>query len=514
MSQPGPTEELTLPALVGIANRQAAGIIRLRARETVAFNRAKKCHTRRMQHIANTFKRLRPIRTELLRRLAHNHNADPSGARRLPKETLLDIFALAIASSSTMYDSLDVQKNALWTLGHVCSGWRSMIVSIPEFWSNLWTDDSSSPRLEWSSGRRELWELAVSRSSPGPLDILHIGISSEGAQSSLSALVFDTKRLRSISFNVANSFSGDSLVNLVNLEFPLLTTFSLDVESTSGHYVRAPYDNYLFLNAPALENVTLRGIGQIPNLTRSPIHRLSIAEMGDTTALKRAFEIPSLEEIEVWPPWSHRGFTTITSGQNLRRLTVYGRPEFSNICCPGLRMLTIVDNFNPLSTSLPIFLENTQVDTLILEWDSGLPFLLTANPERPMETLSASLIACSERLSILSTHIHTAFASDFYASLTLDSLSTAPLLAPNLTELYLCDDSTMPAPSSFNSTEVVRMVESRPKLRQLGLCAVRSEVSVEEREVIHALKEIEVDRPELTLAVHWGYRWTNVMYNC
>ncbi|KAK0243636.1 hypothetical protein EDD85DRAFT_753725, partial [Armillaria nabsnona] len=47
--------------------------------------------------------------------------------RRLPRETLLQIFALASSDNPTPFD-------APWSLGHVCFTWRSLTRSSPSLW--------------------------------------------------------------------------------------------------------------------------------------------------------------------------------------------------------------------------------------------------------------------------------------------------------------------------------------------------------------------------------------------
>ncbi len=50
--------------------------------------------------------------------------------RRLPRETLLQIFALASSDNPTPFD-------APWSLGHVCFTWRSLTRSSTSLWTNL-----------------------------------------------------------------------------------------------------------------------------------------------------------------------------------------------------------------------------------------------------------------------------------------------------------------------------------------------------------------------------------------
>ncbi|KAK0221295.1 hypothetical protein IW262DRAFT_1372766 [Armillaria fumosa] len=50
--------------------------------------------------------------------------------RWLPRETLLQIFALASSHKTTPFD-------APWSLGHVCHTWRSLTRSSPSLWTNL-----------------------------------------------------------------------------------------------------------------------------------------------------------------------------------------------------------------------------------------------------------------------------------------------------------------------------------------------------------------------------------------
>ncbi|PBK97150.1 hypothetical protein ARMGADRAFT_625206 [Armillaria gallica] len=63
---------------------------------------------------------------------------------RLPPEILSEIFLLLPSSCTEWYDVFDMSRPP-WSLGHVCSSWRSTVVSsCRSIWSNPWIPFSSA----------------------------------------------------------------------------------------------------------------------------------------------------------------------------------------------------------------------------------------------------------------------------------------------------------------------------------------------------------------------------------
>ncbi|KIY73448.1 hypothetical protein CYLTODRAFT_417121 [Cylindrobasidium torrendii FP15055 ss-10] len=526
----------------------------LQRRRTARFKRIERVYAKRSQNTAEKLKRLRRTRDELteLRRTYEDVHAQilpKFKIQHLPHELMVEVFSMAIAESDVLFDSLNVPSHALWILSHVCSGWRAIMLSSPRLWSSLWTDDSEAEgEEEWSPGRAMLWKLALERSYPLPIHVQHIGISPDTIHIAFQVTRQFSKQLETIAINMVGRWSSvvnpstntntdigtgtntdnHSDIGWPKMDLPLLTTFAFEVEVPTLGF-RKTFANLMgFLRAPHLKTVELRGMYFDPRQLLNPTVRRLRVDVSSITSLPLYFRIGSLVEAEIYvsikqsaPP------TNPTTSTSLRRLSVQfeyceGGTFFSWIRCPLLEVLC-VEGCELIPSSLPKFLLDTQVTTLVVH-------IPCSRPEGPLphfaEDLFASIRACSDRLCVLSIHIHPDFASEFYTLLARRDGFLA--VVPNLEELCLYDRARErpfipvqsgilteyvpsppgPDPSAFEIRGLVGMVAARPRLRELVLCAQRSDMSPEMKQVVDDLVGLSNER-DLNFVVHWGYMWIN-----
>ncbi|THU94579.1 hypothetical protein K435DRAFT_798780 [Dendrothele bispora CBS 962.96] len=96
--------------------------------------------------------------------------------RRLPPDILFELFTacldstpvLDLRSSRLTEDSLDI-KSPRWVLGHVCSVWRSVVLSSPSLWSNIKL--SITKKNSTFSSRTLLLGLHLQRTQQRPLSV-------------------------------------------------------------------------------------------------------------------------------------------------------------------------------------------------------------------------------------------------------------------------------------------------------------------------------------------------------
>ncbi|KAK0187615.1 hypothetical protein F5146DRAFT_1141059 [Armillaria mellea] len=83
---------------------------------------------------------------------------------RLPPEILSEIFVLLPPSCTEWYDVFDVSRPP-WSLGHICSSWRSTVVSsCRSIWSNPWIPFSNANGDMELHGPISLLQTALERS--------------------------------------------------------------------------------------------------------------------------------------------------------------------------------------------------------------------------------------------------------------------------------------------------------------------------------------------------------------
>ncbi|SJL04113.1 uncharacterized protein ARMOST_07473 [Armillaria ostoyae] len=169
-----------------------------------------------LQTIESLFIQIRDRREKLLKDLG-SCKALLAPIRHLPRETLLQIFNLA---SSDIPDPLD----APWSLGQVCSTWRSISRSCPSLWTGIYISESNRDCTTFLKKY-----ISLSRDLPIHLT-MDFDPDEEAMSDVVSDLVLHSERWASLEVNT----SGEGLSELLHLaSSPAIKLTSLRI-SLSG----------------------------------------------------------------------------------------------------------------------------------------------------------------------------------------------------------------------------------------------------------------------------------------
>lgn len=191
-----------------------------------------------LQQIESLFIRIRDRREKLLKDLG-SCKALLAPIRRLPRETLLEIFSLA---SSDIPDPLD----APWSLGQVCSTWRSISRSCPSLWTRIriseFNNDCTTFLKKYFSLSRDL-----------PIHLtMEIDPDDEAISDVISDLVLHSERWASLELNM----SGEGLSELLPLASSpaiKLTTLRIRLSGVFQPEIDHAVLNKLFSSSPIRE---------------------------------------------------------------------------------------------------------------------------------------------------------------------------------------------------------------------------------------------------------------------
>ncbi|SJL15323.1 uncharacterized protein ARMOST_18816 [Armillaria ostoyae] len=145
--------------------------------------------------------------------------------RRLPRETLLQIFTLASSHNPTPFD-------APWSLGHVCFTWRSLTRSSPSLWTNLHIPEP------FTKGFTFLKEY-VSLSHDLPVNLSLDERPDERVREILHELLIHSERWSSLKLEMSAGwlcgllcYASFPAVNLTKLHISLVGPFKLSYDQT------------------------------------------------------------------------------------------------------------------------------------------------------------------------------------------------------------------------------------------------------------------------------------------
>ncbi|TFK69340.1 hypothetical protein BDN72DRAFT_616045 [Pluteus cervinus] len=197
---------------------------------------------------------------------------------KLSNELLILIFEFLLTSetSSPAHSIFDLQRMP-WILTHVCSRWRTVVTTSPEFWTNF--------SFIWSDGSKpELLRLCLNRSKARPI---HIKFFHRYDEETLRILSAHSSRWKSLAMDVEmmqpdifEPIRGQlSLLEELNLTVgrsspvPLILTAFSDAPQLNKVALRCPVDSKISLPWQQLrrfegfiESMSPRFLGETPNL--------------------------------------------------------------------------------------------------------------------------------------------------------------------------------------------------------------------------------------------------------
>ncbi|KAJ7291403.1 hypothetical protein C8J57DRAFT_1705014 [Mycena rebaudengoi] len=65
------------------------------------------------------------------------HQSVISVARRIPPEILGEIFLLTLPSQEVAWHKTSCVNSSPWLVGHICSRWRKIALTLPELWTTV-----------------------------------------------------------------------------------------------------------------------------------------------------------------------------------------------------------------------------------------------------------------------------------------------------------------------------------------------------------------------------------------
>ncbi|KAK0207509.1 hypothetical protein IW262DRAFT_535094 [Armillaria fumosa] len=392
-----------------------------------------------LQHIEPLFLKIRDRRDRILQDIAC-YNALLAPIRRLPRETLLQIFGHLSSQSSDIRDGP-------WVLGHVCSTWRKISRSCPSLWTKI--------LISSSCGSSALFNECASLS--GDLSIqLAVDYDPSHTPDRLRALLPHSQRWSSLDLNVR---PGD-LSELLSSISPPLIRLSVVKISVSGDYEpphhRRIVDHNLFSSSPITE-ATLRRLpySYVPLNVRM-LRRFRLCSY-DPAEIRSIFRnAPHLIEIVItmcpppdylniepplpitYPPVFHtslRQLSFFLTWENARRVTKVPL-TLNYITLPALNELQILTSQTQPDGRLPETLEPIEYSRIInLLHRSGCDLTdLTFSIPVPVNSFLIPVLRQSPALQKLDILVDVQTAGDVFLALTL-----AEGQVPNLRKLRIAD---------------------------------------------------------------------------
>ncbi|KAF5315586.1 hypothetical protein D9611_005003 [Ephemerocybe angulata] len=265
--------------------------------------------------------RMREVEEDL-QNLKRSYNA-LSATNSIPPEILSNIFIIHNASIIQTYPATTFQREAFsWIyVAHVCHHWREVALNCGALWSNLLFLKPS------------LTETMLTRSKNSPLTVKLLGHNNPIFEPSLSKILSQTHRLRSV--NLSGNVK-DTLLSNASGSAPLLEELTL---AAFGNLSSKIPMAFLQGGAPSLKAINLKGIeipfwGSLPlgpNLThlRLDLKGLQHAHRPSASAFMKSLEeLPLLQllslsgslPIDTYPKWTSTSSPPIF--RNLRDLFI------------------------------------------------------------------------------------------------------------------------------------------------------------------------------------------------
>ncbi|KAL0947019.1 hypothetical protein HGRIS_013163 [Hohenbuehelia grisea] len=241
---------------------------------------------------------LRAQRDEL-KEYTQRYNCVASGIRNLPVEILVVIFLLLRPNPNDEPSSFDV-RGWPWSLARVCSRWRSVIASTPQFWGKIISTMPPIPRLDTRKSIRhslhvnwiyDLTKTILSRTNDLPLSVTFSPIFMQEHSRSLSLLLSTSSRWREATLNFHPVISSEVPEHFSDIENKLDALETLKVVVDHDYQPIQPKTlNTIFHAAPKLHTAKLVGPSALVYF-QLPWHQLTTLTYEDLEVLPHALDI-------------------------------------------------------------------------------------------------------------------------------------------------------------------------------------------------------------------------------
>lgn len=262
----------------------------------------------------------------------------------LPWDVLSEIFSVLLPFPEEN-DSTDT--NSLpWSLGRVCSSWRSLSNNLPELWSSINIPESSQTTRQDPA---RLLELQLKRSKNHPLTIRIM----KPTPRITRRLMAHSRRWKSLYVFVGEK--KDNIFDPIEGKIPLL-------EELTFLFVRGAYSSLFsgFSRAPRLRKVITSSDGVV----RVPFKGLEYFSGGITGTIHDPLENgPNLQVLRCWEVGRLRiGFgTTTLRHEVLQKLSILNRTfHIRSLILPNLRHLDVAYHPTTLLADVLEFLRNSR----------------------------------------------------------------------------------------------------------------------------------------------------------
>ncbi|KAK0505576.1 hypothetical protein EDD18DRAFT_1129714 [Armillaria luteobubalina] len=371
-----------------------------------------------LRHIEPLFLKIRDRRDRILHDIACSQSL-LAPIRRLPRETLLQIFGHLSSQSSDM-------REGPWVLGHVCSTWRNISRSCP----SLWTKIDISSEYGSSSFFNEFASLS------GDLSIqLSVDYNSKYIPGRLRALLPHSQRWSSLDLNVPPKDLSE-LLSLISVPLIHLSVVNISVSSDytpSRHGVIA--DPNLFSSSPITEATFDRLPYKYLPLNVHMLQRLRACFYSPAEILSIFRNAPDLIElvITMCPPRRYRDVKSPLPMVHisLRQLSfvmtqenaeeVHVSRSWNYITLPTLKEFQILASQTTIDDEFPRWLEDGEYSRIVkLLHRSGCDLTdLTFSIAVPVTSFLIPVLRQSPALEKLDVFIDTDIAGDIFRALTL-----------------------------------------------------------------------------------------------
>lgn len=365
-------------------------------------------------------------RSEFLAQIAY-HRALVAPIRRLPAELLLEIFRHIIPSrSSYRIDDVPRRHSTVLTLAQICTRWRAVVISTPDFWSSmkLYVSDRV---LRMAPTMVPVW---FTRMGNQPLSLALRNEQRTKISHVTEVVTLLASRLAHIQLDLWPDSSHEVLVH--GGPFPLLKSITLDNSSFRfeangeealpfySHITCLPWHKMTEIAVMAGFRCTLSFCYDIlrhcPKLTKCMFHRITAPRTAvhipivhthlrvfsshskESTHLSQLLDLltlPALREMHTWTLIPHASFESLLlrSACNMDRLSCIVDPGYDNIYAVSRHMKRLVELNIESSTGMSMLLQFTRPISITREGKSYLcPNLQVLNIIKRGETSDPSSI--------------------------------------------------------------------------------------------------------------------------
>ncbi|KAK0220177.1 hypothetical protein IW262DRAFT_1494317 [Armillaria fumosa] len=286
--------------------------------------------------------------------------------RRLSIDVLKSVFReIQISQWQTIsrpnWTSLEFSQGP-WTLSHVCSAWRDVILSYPKLWSHIVFGSGVSFAFNRPGAYSRIpvaLEAMITRSEQCPLDIvfrLDFDYDEDMAEKVFAMILEESHRWRTLGLLIPLHFL--ERLKVVRRRIPCLESLTLHSWETlqAGRAELAEDIRSLFADAHGLRNITLHGNYGHSDLI-FPRHITHLAtSVGDVSNLGI---YQSLVECHLQIEYGPTGNSDIPLPlhiflPNVQRLLVPSLRMLAHFCLPSLRDLTFTHDVSDIRGSIEV----------------------------------------------------------------------------------------------------------------------------------------------------------------